>query len=279
MPLELNVITPVMKRARGYRFYSQNGKRFLDFYQEGGKSVLGATPAGFSAALKKEIDKGNYYSTCSLFDKKILKGLKELTGLSSFNAGLFCTADDAVKFISANEEQVFRLSSEFLSADFPDPELSGNLIFLWYPFCGITLKDFLARHRYVIPLLPFPGAISPVVLLSSKADLAGNNTVPPLLLAGLNIIIYRLIQHIEKDPYKTWENFIGKIDKIWDVSPPYLFPRYDRGKQEFVYKTFLENRILIQPAFSGISTLPAEISDGERALFLKTADKVIRGIY
>ncbi len=276
MPLDLNISPPVIKRVRGYRFYSQDGIRYLDFYQENGKSILGSRPAGFSNALKKEIEKGNYYSVSSGYEKKIIRALKELSGTDSFNAAVFCTAGEAAEFISAKEDREVRVCPDF-------PETSSydrkGMICQWYPFCGITLKDFLADHRYVMPLLPFPGSFSPVVLLSSDADLAGGTPVSPLLLAGLNIIIYRLIQHIEKEPYKDWKEFIEKIDKIWDVKTPYLLPRYTKDNQPFVYKTFLANQILIQPVFSGLSALPAEISDGERAIFLKTADKVIRGIY
>jgi len=49
---------PLIRRARGYRLYDHRGRRYLDLWQNGGRSLLGHRPAGQTTLLKNLLSKG-----------------------------------------------------------------------------------------------------------------------------------------------------------------------------------------------------------------------------
>lgn len=49
---------PPIRRARGWRLYARDGRRFLDLWQDGGRSVLGAKPARLATEIKALVDRG-----------------------------------------------------------------------------------------------------------------------------------------------------------------------------------------------------------------------------
>ena len=273
----LSEITGPVKRARGYRIYTQNGKRILDFYQDGGKSLLGSRPKGVSLALKKEIEKGCFSSFPSSYEKRVIKAVARLAGTGSFSGALFQSVRDLMDYISAVEKRECVIREYIMFAEKSETSAAKDACF-WHPFSPLSLASLLDSCRYVIPLLPFPGNFSPAVLLSKPARVATPVPVPPVLLSGLEAAANALIPFIASSPYTHWEKHLHRIEKIWKISTPYLQPLYSEEKHDFVFRTFLENGILVQPEFSMISALPAEISEGERKKFLETADKVIRGL-
>ena len=48
--LEMEI--PRIRRARGYRLYDHHGRRYLDLWQNGGRSLLGHRPARQTTLLK-----------------------------------------------------------------------------------------------------------------------------------------------------------------------------------------------------------------------------------
>ena len=49
---------PPIRRARLWRLYAENGARYLDFWMDGGRSILGAKGTGIGTAAKAAIDMG-----------------------------------------------------------------------------------------------------------------------------------------------------------------------------------------------------------------------------
>ena len=279
---------PLIKRVRGYRLYTQNGEKYLDFCQQGGAAILGSKPRGFSLALKNEIEKSNYYNYPSHYLKKISKAIFKLSGLSEnslINIAYFKTRKEAREHISKIERKNYSLRYSLhysmdkeISPDFShDVSKKNNFIYLWFPFCGQTLGYYLENCDYVLPVLPLPGDFAPIVLLSKK-NVESNYVPSPVLLAGLNSIIYSLIKFMEEDPYINWREYTSMLNKIWEVKGPYLIPVYEEYLHESIFSSFLKNKIVIQPCYGRMSALPSEISEGERILFLETAYNVIRSL-
>jgi len=273
---------PLIKRVRGYRLYTNNGEKYLDFFQEGGKAILGSKPRGFSLALKNEIEKSNFYNYPSGYFKKIEKGISKLSEGSSLNISYFKTEEEMCRYVSEKEGKKYSLCKDISPA-----ETTGlpRLIYAWFPFCGSSLKQYLENFTYVLPVFPFPGDIAPVILLSSNVSAENtenmknieNNYIPsPVVLSGLNNIIYNLIRFSEEEPYIYWREYTSMFNKIWRAKGPYLIPVYKKEEHELIFKTFLEKKILIQPCYGKMSVLPAEISEGERILFLDTCYNIIR---
>ncbi|MCL2293715.1 MAG: hypothetical protein FWC36_02460 [Spirochaetes bacterium] len=293
---------PVIKRIRGYRLYANNGEKYLDFFQESGKAILGSRPRGFSLALKNEIEKSNFYNFPSGYIKKIEKGIAKLAesganpatpAANQIRIAYFKTEEDLCKYVSAREGREYSLCKT-PAPSLPEENLCSqssvrreipeifNYIYSWFPFCGSPLKQYLNDFTYVSPVLPFPGDAAPIILLSSSACKYGgleNNYFPsPVVLAGLNNIIYNLIKFLEEEPYALWSEYAPKLEKLWSVKGPYLIPVYNEENHDMIFKTFLKKKILIQPCFDQISALPAEISEGEQKLFLDTAYNIIRSL-
>lgn len=49
---------PLIRRARGYFLYTPDGRRFLDFYQDNGRAVLGHRSSGMQQVIKSTVSKG-----------------------------------------------------------------------------------------------------------------------------------------------------------------------------------------------------------------------------
>ncbi|MCL2706161.1 MAG: hypothetical protein FWE72_08145 [Spirochaetaceae bacterium] len=288
---------PLIKRVRGYRLYTNNNEKYLDFYQEGGKAILGSKPRGFSLALKNEIEKSNFYNYPSGYLRKIEKGISKLAEECSVNISYFKTEEEMCRSVSEKEGKKYSLcknidcdhdvlgknnsqtqSSAGVIRSQQATGSSGGLIYSWFPFCGSSLKHYLNNFTYVLPVFPFPGDIAPIVLLSSNICIKNNYIPSPVVLSGLNNIIYNIIRFLEEVPYIHWREYTSMFNKIWRAKGPYLIPVYKKEVHELIFKNFLKNKILIQPCFGQMSVLPAEISEGERILFLDTAYNIIRSL-
>ena len=279
----LEKFLPSIKRVRGYRLYTNNGEKYLDFFQEGGKALLGSKPSGFSLALKNEIEKSNFYNYPSGYFKKIAKGISKLaidisqTACGSeVNISYFKTEEEMTGYVSEKEGKKYSLCKNIAPNDLENHNHHAGTIYLWYPFCGNSLKQYLDNFTYVAPVLPFPGDIAPLILLSSATHIENNYIPSPVALSGLNNIIYNLIKFLEQEPYAHWREYASMLNKIWKAKGPYLIPVYKKEAHELIFKNFLEKKILIQPRYGQMSALPAEISEGERILFLDTCYKIIR---
>ncbi|MCL2480937.1 MAG: hypothetical protein FWF38_04445 [Spirochaetaceae bacterium] len=287
---------PSIKRVRGYRLYTDSSDKYLDFFQEGGKAILGSKPRGFSLALKNEIEKSNFYNYPSGYFKKIAKGISKLAEGSLVNISYFKTEEEMCRAVSEKEGKKYSLCKNIAcdpdlgKNNYQAPAFSGTtqsqhaagssdgLIYLWFPFCGNSLKQYLDNFTYVLPVFPFPGDIAPIVLLSSNVYTKNNYIPSPIVLSGLNNIIYNLIRFLEEEPYVHWREYTSMLNKIWSAKGPYLIPVYNKEVHELIFKNFLEKKILIQPCYGQMSVLPAEISEGERILFLDTSYNIIRSL-
>ena len=268
---------PLIKRVRGYRLYTDKSEKYLDFFQEGGKAILGSKPRGFSLALKNEIEKSNFYNYPSVYFVKIVKGILQIAEENQINISYFKTEEEACRYVSEKEGKKYSLYKD-LSLDFNSPSQQGGYVYLWFPFCGNSLKQYLDNFTYVLPVLPFPGDIAPAILLSSKVSVENNYIPSPVVLSGINNIIYNLIKFMKEDPYIYWREYTSMLNKIWRAKGPYLIPVYNEKHHELIFKNFLEKKILIQPCYGKMSVLPAEISEGERILFLNTSYNIIRSL-
>jgi len=68
-------LLPAIRRARGYRLYAEDGRRFLDLWQEGGPGMLGAKGTGLGTAVKAAVDKGLAKPFPSIHERRLEKEL------------------------------------------------------------------------------------------------------------------------------------------------------------------------------------------------------------
>ena len=256
---------PEISRARGYRLYSRGGKRITDFYQEGGRALLGYRVPGMALSIKQTLDKGLYPPFRSRYDSRLKKSLISLAGKDVF----FSVFTDLRGLFSVTGNNI---------PDYFSSQISGETdTCFWHPFSGDLIESLLERFRFVIPVIPFPGSFSPQILLSCSEELPEGDPVSPVLLSPLIKVIYRMISLAETDPYAAWEEDSRILEKLWKRKGPYLIPVYRRENHEKMFITLLDKGYLISPDYNVPTILPGEISEGEKVKFLKTVIKLSGG--
>ena len=145
MPGKSKQNLPLIKRVRACRIYTYDNQKYLDFFQESGKDILGSNPKGLANALKNEIEKGNYCNYPSGYEKKVLKALHELAGKSIFSSCFFAGFHDMLNYVSLKEGRkkvsfmfppyfgkvIFAASIAFLPPPLPGEVAVKSIGFSW----------------------------------------------------------------------------------------------------------------------------------------------------
>ena len=253
---------PEINRARGYRLYSSGNKRIVDFYQDSGNAVMGHRLSGISLSMKQVIDKGVFFSCRTRYDVRLGKAVKTLAG------------KDIKYSLFSGLKNLFSDINHLLPTFFPSVEEDKSGAAFWHPFSGDNLNALLDEYSYVIPVIPFPGSFSPCLLLSKKASVPEGEMISPVLLSPFISAVYKLIEKTKYSPYDFWDDDTVILKKLWSRKGAYLIPSYNPEQHENIFSTFLEKGYLISPDFNIPSILPAEISKGEKDIFLNTVNNL-----
>jgi hypothetical protein len=250
---------PQMRRAREYHLYDAGGRRYLDFYQDGGRAILGHRPEGLTRALKNAMEKGLYAPLPSSgCEKKLKMALERLfPNLKAFR--LFGNEERA---LSALAEVFPNLRDSPFLGDILDTE-RGVQPLLWRPFlpCRNLPPVF-------VPRLPFPGGFAPVLVCFSEgyeSSLPDSDPVSPVLVAGLTRVIFDLSRVLDdakecKQREESWRVFDGGP---WVRRGPYLI--FSQKEEEYagLYALMLERGILLPPEYPAVGIIPGEYTLGE----------------
>jgi hypothetical protein len=251
---------PPIRRARGFRLYSQAGVRFLDLYQDDGGAILGHRAPGVVREMKDALARGLAARLPSVCELRLEKAVGRLVpGYAAVRA--YPCADSALLAASAF------LGRPLSSGDVQDPARGEGEApaAYWRPFLPSAESQ---ESAVVFPVLPVGGTRGPVpVCFRSRPpeDAAPSRPVPPFLLAGMLRGIAELAA-AERD-----ERVASVVDgaiagsRCWRRRGPYITALFERARYPEVFRAFLEAGVLLSPAFPGPSILPAEASEGERS--------------
>lgn len=277
-PLALLSLLPPIRRARGFRLYTEAGTRLLDLWQYGGRAALGHTPPGVLLAIKDVASRG----LAAPFPGPYLARLEKLLSrLVPGNPVPRVYADDA------EAERAFAAAG-FDRADFsgaPDPALAevpaGASCALWRPRLPAAPAAPVLRAVLPAPL--------PVAVLLLTPDVSGrfspSSLVSPLALAALHRATADLLGSAQPP-----EESFAALDRAAAALPgslrptrrgPYLrFPESDDpARYAALFRCALAAGILISPDPSAPSAIPPDLSGGEAAAlasFLKGAPRTAR---
>lgn len=273
---------PPVRRARGYRLYTDGG-RFLDFWQAGGGAFLGHSPSGLGKALKAEIDRGLFATVATHRPK----GLEQALG--ALLAGwTFTPYADLSRALAA----VSRISGEAPSSvGDPGCALSphGAGIALWRPLIDGTPSI----EGYLLPILPGMHATTAVLLgVPNPADQAPDYRPPgpgdrlsPIDLTLLThgaLLLARALDATGKPPANEISlRDAGAKDSlaaIWDLRGPYLTPRCAKSDYDQMFDIYFKNGFYIAPRYPGPSILPAHCSQGEWGRFLEVTQRIAKAL-
>ena len=242
--------TPNVLRARGFRLYTEDGKRFIDLWLNGGAAVLGHTPPNLLRELKNAASRGLYAPYPHFTEGRFLKALFKL-----FPG--FC-----FRFYAAPPAELTAL-------------FASGAAKLWRPYVN---ADDASLFVPVLPGvqtwrdgLPFGLCIAAVQTKTESllSQLPANDALSPILLAAATRGIYDILAA----PQRAKPNLprINKIIKTnnskWQRQGIYLTLKEKPAPQEWdtLFNQFMEAGFLLPPTPSFPLILPAEMSDGEEA--------------
>jgi len=276
--LSLLGLVPQILRARDFRLYTNDGRRLIDLWQNGGAAVLGHTPPLLLREIKNTASRGLYAPFPHFTEQRFLKALSQLLPGRSFRiysappAGLRLAPDGA---ISSNS----------------DP---ANIAALWRPFLEFCLPEDAqkpAAPPLVIPVLQgaqgwrngLPQGLCVCAALSGCEEkvlgkvptgalptnaLPPGDFLPPVLLAAAARGIWDLIAATPVRANIQWQR-VNSILKSspWQRRGIYLFPRTPPAPETWdaLFRRFLDAGFLLPPVPEHPLILPGILSPGEES--------------
>lgn len=240
-----------IKRARGHRLYTVDGKKILDLSMDKGRAILGHRPGGVSLVIKNVIDRGLYSAYDSVFADRLKKEISRRF------------PDYPNIYILRNEDRLtIRKGVEIKDPLFEDCE--NTEIAYWRPFIDTPNADQL------ILLYPLPG-LNDTTLLVSKSELElDEDEVSPLLLSGILRSFYELDRAEKSFDPDNYSGFRKIIDA--DFRAPYLILRRSNKEYKNLCCRALNEGILLNRE-KPLIILPPDYSDGEIKKILSLLSK------
>ncbi|MBN1834904.1 MAG: hypothetical protein JW820_03575 [Spirochaetales bacterium] len=246
---------PAFRRARGYRLYGHDGKRYLDLWQQGGRALLGHRPGRVTTVLKNVISTGLVADLPSVHARRLERALLgQFPGCRAFR-------------VTASLGAALELASVYLGHPvgpgdirdpLRDPEDPAPELALWRPACPQSLSP-----RVLLPRLPFTLAGAPVPVGFAEELPAGfppSEVLSPVVLAGALRALHDLRRY---RPPEWLGQALAAGTAGWERRGLYVLPRFQAGDYPSVFEGFLAEEVVLNPCFPEASILPSEASPGE----------------
>lgn len=263
---ELITQIPTIRRARGWRLYTENGRRLLDFYQDQGRGVMGWKADGATRLAKALLDKALTAPYPSVWQKRLEKAV--LAWKPAYSSVLVFDNETEV-------EQVFKTLSDSLGVVLSDvvPFAAYEIPFAEF-LTDIGQDSGLTKNgkKLAIARLPLARSLAPGILLFSTAayqELEAQGTLPlqkPVAAFKLGAAVkslQSLISFQEKYQQALWAQIDPFIKNLFSRRGPWLFPLYPAPEHKGVFHDCLANGILISPSYDFPSLIPGEFDLGE----------------
>ncbi|MFA6507616.1 MAG: hypothetical protein WCT14_16055 [Treponemataceae bacterium] len=266
-PLALLTLVPRIRRARGFRLYTENGKRLVDLWQYGGAAALGHTPSRVLLAYKDTAARGLFCPFPSIYGRRFEQALSRLV-----------PGRGAVRWYSGPLEADRALIASGLGApvlsSFIDPALetpgAGCLAALWRPWIPIVPDAVLPT--ILCPVIPLPHPSRPVAFLLEPAiaeRFPVSGPASPVILAAAARAIADLVAcgdvaNSQRRPSPPLEKALLS-DLRRSFRGPYV--RFSEAENPAAYtalfKRMLSAGFLLPPDPALSAILPGDLSNGE----------------
>jgi hypothetical protein len=248
---------PVVRRAREYHLYSVSGKRYLDLWQNGGRSLLGHKPGRLTTVLKDTLSRGLIADLPSVFTGRLMRALQTMfPAYREFR--ISATLIEALQLAGLYLGRI--VAADEVADPLLKPKQAGETpVSFWRPL----LPD-PPTTEVLLPVLPFAMAGAPQIVCfraSAPRELPEQAPVSGVLSAGLLRMLHEL-QRFEMPGWLRPDLLHGCAG--WKQKQLYVVPEFDLGDYERVFEAFLDAQVLLSPEAPYISILPGgEISKGE----------------
>ena len=247
---------PEIRRAREYRLYGRSGKRYTDFYQDGGRAILGHRPSRIILDIKNTLSRGLMAPYPSIYAKQAEKALKTLFPKAS-DIRLYRSFERA---LAAVEKHIGQPVDDKTIADPGRGDACDGECAFWRPF----IQSELLQAPVLLPILPVPHPLGPAVVVFRErpgANVAESDICSPVSLIALKRGIFDMIRFSDEVDRELWPGFDTIV--IWKRNGPYLSPKIDEEKYAKLFLEFLDQGIVISPHFSIPSIIPSSFTEGE----------------
>jgi hypothetical protein len=266
-------LIPAINRARDFRLYTPDGRRFTDLWQYGGRAVLGHTPPSVLREMKNTAERGLFAPLPGPHEGRFLKALSALLPGRVFR--LF-PDDAALSLFLAARGFSTRAIDPALPALPPEEPAALPRPARWRPFLdGDPLaSESPAAPVPLIPVLPLPWAGAPRVLALAPDDTAAaleadaGCPLSPVVLAAASRAVYDLIAALDRGrpPFPRIDRAL-KQSGIWRRRGIYVSLSASPGSAAYtgLFRRFLEAGFLLPPGPGEPAILPGVLSPGEEA--------------
>jgi hypothetical protein len=267
MSVDFSHLIPPVRRARGYRLYDYQGRRYLDLWQGGGRVLLGHRSLRLTHLLKDVLSRGLLADLPSLYGRRLERALAGL--LPAFPQVRIASCLPAALALVSRY-----LGREVRVDEIRDPALDSTggggapEAAWWRPL--LTGQPVAGPPpRVLLPVLPFAASGAPVAVCFSgplPADFPPSETVSPVLLAGATRCLSDL-RHYRRPEWLRDDLLQGASG--WSQRGIYLSARCAAERYGELFAAFLDRGVLLNPRWPGPSILPAEASAGEVAKMIQ----------
>jgi hypothetical protein len=241
---------PRIKRARGWRLYTEGERRLVDLWQGGGAALFGHKPPALVRELKNAAERGLFASYPSHYEARLLRSLARL-----FPAKI------ARLYASRAGAEAAAARAGFTGT----PPL-------WRPFSPIAPQ--IEKSAAFLPVLPFSAAPAALVLETGLASRLPPPPLPPLspfLLAGAARAVCDILARPQRGAV-SWPQISHAVREsgCWRREGIYIWREEGADNAARLmndFERFLAAGFLIPPETESPLILPGELSPGEaRAL-------------
>ncbi len=275
---------PRIRRARGYRLYGLDGRRYLDLYQDGGRAILGHRGGRAVTAMKSALSEGLQSCLPSVYEARLLKVLgRAFPAFRSFR--LFSSEARALEAVS-------RVLGEPMDpSGVLDPAICPGLtepprVARWRPFLPKEEAAWIDGAQALLPVLPLAVGEAPTAVCFGaelSPDRFVSDPLPGFLLAGVLAGFSSLLDLDGSGGGGTDGSDVAgpaiaaggglrpvlnalEGSRSWARRGRYVRALFGAASYSGVHLRFLQGGVLLSPLHAGPSILPAECSPGEGKL-------------
>ncbi len=255
---------PIVVRARSFYVYDRYGLRYIDFFQNHGRALLGHQPDMFQRSLKNTANRGLISEYPSVFEGRLEKLL----------ARLFPDYADFRLYADSHvvRQVAMKVSSEAIYDPACSPLTDHHPVSFWRPY----LEVGGAISELLFPILPFPGSFIPQVVCIKEQALADemppSDPVSPLLLDLLIKTVATLIRSLESDEAVA-KRRSNPLTGLFETRGPYGITHLSSSRYREFAQEALGLKVVLPPSADIPFITPGEYSKGDIALLLKLAEQ------
>jgi hypothetical protein len=267
---------PRIRRARGFRLYGADGRRYLDLWRDG--ALLGYRAAGTLTAMKAALSQGLTGPFPAAGEARLCGALARLLPewpvvrlFSSRERALAAAAALLGRPVMAlcdpalgDEGLPASAASATLGAAAP-ASVAPASVALWRPFLPAVPGALI-----VLPVLPFTLGGAPAALCvpaDMAAGLPASDAIPGFILGAAvrGLAALTSAREIPRLGSPALERALDAA-RGWRRAGPYVRAEFPAEDYPRVRERFLRAGVLLCPGYPGPSILPGECSPGETRL-------------